>query len=421
MHEYQSVEFFKRDKILFGLRNWLAVWVFNPLRRLLLSGKYKFVETDQVVVPAEWTDGICTRIEFLQRRGLFREISKTGKVFESKPVDVEGKTTIFYYRDFPSYCAEDMRFRKDERYRELLKRKVECSRKLSKHEGELQKCKEELQALKASSLTQNKKKPIFEMTEKEWLKLVRNIDNTYTEDTIKIKRSSKEKCFYIYTELCDSTSDIKVYTDIEIIKRIERIGADTEGWKEIQHETYQAINEFLESNGYEKVEQYAWADRIRSNIGRDVRTYSDGLIEKVSSIIGSFGFSKLFDDFWANPEKFTEQLAKEGAIDSSTKEYQELIESIKVNKWKDLEENPYWKLAYRRFIIEYYNKEISILSQKITDSLAKQLERYFLELKKNSIQPLVEGSQKSNVRTIATTEKVGGSPPPPIPEGERDV
>ena len=97
--------------------------------------------------------------------------------------------------------------------------------------------------------------PFNEMTTLMWVRILTYVSNGFIgkEDTLSFKR--EKDYYYIHTGLCDDVSIVKVYCKIgeKGITKIERLGDDPDGWKEVHQETYNNIEKFLKEK-YEKAE-----------------------------------------------------------------------------------------------------------------------------------------------------------------------
>ena len=81
----------------------------------------------------------------------------------------------------------------------------------------------------------------------EWIRLAGHIDNGFfgSEKTFSAER--KNGYYYLNTNKCDDASMVRVYCQIgaEGIDKIERLGEDTDGWQEINPNTYKSLEKFL--------------------------------------------------------------------------------------------------------------------------------------------------------------------------------
>jgi len=86
-----------------------------------------------------------------------------------------------------------------------------------------------------------------------WRRLAGRIDNGFfdSEETFSVVR--KNGYYYLNTNRCDDVSMVKVHCKIGVneIDKIERLGADTDGWQEIQPNTYKSVERFLNELQYE--------------------------------------------------------------------------------------------------------------------------------------------------------------------------
>lgn len=89
--------------------------------------------------------------------------------------------------------------------------------------------------------------PFNEMTTLMWVRILTYVDNGFTASEGSLSFKREKDYYYIHTGLCDDVSIVKVYCKIgeKGISKIERLSADTDGWKEVYQETYDNIEKFL--------------------------------------------------------------------------------------------------------------------------------------------------------------------------------
>jgi hypothetical protein len=75
------------------------------------------------------------------------------------------------------------------------------------------------------------------------------IDNDYIgkEDTFEYYRYAGY--YWLSSGQCDDSSFVRVYSDIDFCKiiKIEILGRSTDGWQDIQYETFKIVEEYMES------------------------------------------------------------------------------------------------------------------------------------------------------------------------------
>lgn len=81
----------------------------------------------------------------------------------------------------------------------------------------------------------------------ELLRFAGKIDNGYyaAEDSFLCTRTFGK--YLIHTDRCDDLSFIRVYCEVGKpgIDKIERLGEDTDGWKEVHPDTYKTCEDYL--------------------------------------------------------------------------------------------------------------------------------------------------------------------------------
>lgn len=85
------------------------------------------------------------------------------------------------------------------------------------------------------------------LTYDQWLHFAGIIDNSFFEQRDHFIVYRKYGYYYIKTTSCDECSFIRVFCEIgkPWFTKIDRLGPDTDGWKEIHPKTYESIKKYL--------------------------------------------------------------------------------------------------------------------------------------------------------------------------------
>jgi len=92
-----------------------------------------------------------------------------------------------------------------------------------------------------------------DLSPNSWRRLAGRIDNGFFDSEETFSAVRKNGYYYLNTNRCDDVSMVKVHCKIGVkeIDKIERLGEDTDGWQEIQPNTYKSVEKFLNELQYE--------------------------------------------------------------------------------------------------------------------------------------------------------------------------
>jgi hypothetical protein len=83
----------------------------------------------------------------------------------------------------------------------------------------------------------------------DFFNIAKIIDNDFIGSEKSFTAERKKDYVYLTTNKCDDCSSVKIYCEPRSINisKIERLGSDTEGFQEIQNETYLKIENYIKS------------------------------------------------------------------------------------------------------------------------------------------------------------------------------
>lgn len=82
---------------------------------------------------------------------------------------------------------------------------------------------------------------VFELTQKDWLKLAKCIDNNFIGSEKSFTATRYRDFYNLNTNRCDDCSVVRVYYIGNYVTKITRLADDVETWAEIHQDTYKRI------------------------------------------------------------------------------------------------------------------------------------------------------------------------------------